>query len=357
MESSKLVPAIVLTDLSATEQERISTIRNSVALTDSQSVTTYGLSAQSGIAEFSESILAEIVNKDAGFVGTALSSLLTTVKDLDVDSLQSGGALSKIPVIGKIFSAARSFIQRYEKLSVQIERITGELEKARMNILRDITMLDGLFQKNSLSLRELDLFIVAGQELLAELETVQIPAIEAKATESGDPRDAQALQDARQFASRFEKKLHDLKLSRMVSIQMNPQIRLIQNNNQLLVEKIQTSILTTIPLWKGQIVIAIALFRQKKAVDLQREVTDTTNELLMKNAEMLKDSSIQVARESERGIVDMETLRKVNGDLIATIEETLKIQSEGRQKRQIAEVELKKLESDLKQKLIGATNR
>jgi uncharacterized protein YaaN involved in tellurite resistance len=243
-------------------------------------------------------------------------------------------------------------VQRYEKLSVQIEKITNELDKSRNQLMRDITLLDNLFEKNYDYLKDLDLYIIAGEQLLAELDKTVIPEFKAKAEKSQDPLDAQKLQDMHQFLSRFEKKLHDLKLSRMVSIQTAPQIRLIQNNNQLLVEKIQTSILNTIPLWKNQVIIAITLFRQKKSLSLQKEVSDTTNELLKKNSEMLKGSSIEIAKESERGIVDIETLQKVNTDLISTIEETLKIQQDGRQKRAQAEEQLKKMESELKQKLL-----
>jgi len=221
-----------------------------------------------------------------------------------------------------------------------------------MQLLKDVTMFDNLYEKNLEYLKELDLHIIAGQLKLKEVQDTILPQLKAKAEQSGDPVDAQRFQDMNQMANRFEKKIHDMKLSRMIAIQTSPQIRLIQGNNQVLVEKIQSSILNTIPLWKNQIIIAIGLFKQKKALKLQQEVTATTNELLAKNAEMLKDSSIQVARESERGIVDIETLKKVNNDLISTIEETLKIQQEGKQKRQQAETELIQLESDLKKKLV-----
>ena len=220
-------------------------------------------------------------------------------------------------------------------------------------MLKDVSMLDKLFDKNWECLRELDLFIIAGKMAVEELQATIIPGLRDKAQASGDPQDAQKLQDAIQFTDRFDKKLHDLLLSRMVSIQTAPQIRLIQNNNQLLVEKIQTSILNTIPLWKNQIVIAISLLRQKKALELQKKVTDVTNDLLTKNSEMLKNSSIEVARQSERGIVDVDTLKKVNADLIATLEETIQIQSDGRTKRHAAEEELKKMEEELKAKMVA----
>jgi uncharacterized protein YaaN involved in tellurite resistance len=222
-----------------------------------------------------------------------------------------------------------------------------------MQLLKDITLLDYLFEKNLEYLGNLNYYIMAGTLKLKEVNEKIIPEMQAKVKETNDPIDAQKLNDLIQMANRFEKKIHDLKLSRMVSLQTAPQIRLIQNNNQVLVEKIQSSILNTIPLWKNQIAIAISLAKQKNALAIQKEVTDTTNTLLQKNAEMLKTGSIDLARETERGVVDIETLKKVNEDLIATIEETLNIQKEGRIKRKQAEEELAAIEKELKQKLIG----
>jgi len=338
------------------EKSRVLAIKQGISFTDSQAVVQYGVGAQGKIADFADSILSEIRNKDAGSVGTSLSDLLVTIKDINVDKLGSRSPLASIPIIGNLVDAARKFVQRYEKLSVQIERITNDLDKSRIQMLKDIALLDKLFEKNWAYLHELDLFVLAGKMALEDLQKDVIPGLQEKAKASGDPQDAQKLQDAMQFADRFDKKLHDLILSRMVSIQTAPQIRLIQNNDQLLVEKIQTSILNTIPLWKNQIIIAITLFRQKKALTIQKEVTDATNDLLVKNSEMLKDSSLEVARQSERGIVDIETLQKVNADLISTLEETIHIQEEGRTRRRAAEEELKKMEEDLKQKLVAVKN-
>jgi uncharacterized protein YaaN involved in tellurite resistance len=292
--------------------------------------------------------------KDAGYVGDVLTDLMFKIKDLDVDSLSSGESLlSKIPLLGNLVGSAHRFIARYEKLSDQIEKIVDELDKARIMLLKDIGVLDGLFDKNLGYMQDLDLFILAGSQKLKELQETVLPQLKSKAEASGDALDAQHYNDMAQLVTRFEKKLHDLKLSRTIAIQTLPQIRLIQNNDQALVEKIQSSILNTIPLWKNQIVIAISLFRQEKALQLQREVTDTTNELLLKNAALLKENSIEIARENERGIVDIETLKKVNDDLISTIEETIKIQQEGKSKRQAAEVELAKIEKDLRDKLVS----
>jgi uncharacterized protein YaaN involved in tellurite resistance len=286
--------------------------------------------------------------KDSGFVGDVLTNLLVKIKDVDAGSLSAKGFL------GNLAGAVKRFIARYEKLSVQIEKIIDELDAARMNLLKDITLLDGLYAKNLEYLKELDMFIAAGQIKLQELQEKTLPELKAKAETSKDPVDAQRLQDFTQFLNRFEKKLYDLKLSRMIAIQTAPQVRLIQGGDQLLVEKIQSSILSTIPLWKNQIIIALSIFRQQKALGIQKEVTKTTNELLAKNAEMLRQNTVEVAKESERGIVEVETLKKVNDELIATIEETLRIQQEGRGKRQQAEAELVKIEGDLKERLIRA---
>jgi uncharacterized protein YaaN involved in tellurite resistance len=332
------------------KQEKAKSIAESIDLTDSQAVVQYGVGAQSKISGFADTILTEIRNKDAGYVGDVLGGLITTINEVDVGSLSSEkGFLDKM--FGGLKRRIEKFMQRYENLSTQIDKVIGELEQARMNLLKDITMLDNLHEKNMEYLADLDVYIAAGKLKLDEFRTTVIPEMEKKAQESDDPMDAQRLQDLNQLVNRFEKKLYDMQLSRMVAIQTSPQIRLIQNNNQTLVEKIQSSVLNTIPLWKNQIIIAISLFRQQKALEVQREVSNTTNDLLKKNAEMLKDGSIGVAKESERGIVEIETLQKVNNDLIATIDETLQIQKEGREKRAQAEVELQKMEGELKERL------
>ena len=340
-----------ISSLEPQEKEKALGIANGINIDDSQGIIQYGVSAQSKIAGFADTILSQVRNKDSGYVGEVLGDLVRKVKDLRIGELKSGGALGNLPIIGGLVNSFRKFISKYEKISVQIERVVQDLDRAKMDLLKDIALLDSLYQKNGEYLKELDIYIAAGQFKLQELKEQVLPQLQQKAQESDDPADAQKLQDFNQAFTRFEKKLHDLKLSRMVSIQTSPQIRLIQSNDQTLVEKIQSSIMTTIPLWKNQIVIAISLFRQKKALKLQREVSNTTNDLLSRNAEMLKQGSIDVAKESERGIVDMETLKKVNGDLIETIEETLRIQAEGKAKRVEAEKELAQLEGDLKTRL------
>lgn len=277
------------------------------------------------------------------------------VKEVGVDELDDG-FLDKIPFINNAARALKKFIQRYEKLEVQIDQIEHELEQARMAMLKDITVFDGLFEKNLEYFRDLQVYIVAGEEKLAELRDQTIPALRAEAQAKGDAMSAQVVRDFEDTVNRFEKKVHDLKLSKTIAIQTAPQIRLIQNNDKVLVDKIQTAILSTIPLWKSQIVIALGLERQKNVLELQRSVTDATNELLTKNAELLRQNSVDVARESERGVVDLETLKKVNSDLITTIEETIKIQRQGREARLDAERELAGIEDQLKQTLLNAVS-
>lgn len=294
-------------------------------------------------------------NKDSGYVGELMSDLVIKVKEVGVDELDDG-FLDKIPFINNAARALKKFIQRYEKLEVQIDQIEHELEQARMAMLKDITVFDGLFEKNLEYFRDLQVYIVAGEEKLAELRDQTIPALRAEAQAKGDAMSAQVVRDFEDTVNRFEKKVHDLKLSKTIAIQTAPQIRLIQNNDKVLVDKIQTAILSTIPLWKSQIVIALGLERQRNVLELQRSVTDATNELLTKNAELLRQNSVDVARESERGVVDLETLKKVNSDLITTIEETIKIQRQGREARLDAERELAGIEDQLKQTLLNAVS-
>ncbi|NLG88013.1 MAG: toxic anion resistance protein [Clostridiaceae bacterium] len=341
--------------LSPEEQNKVIEIKNAIDITDTQAVLQYGLQAQSSVSAFSDTVLSQIRSKDSGHVGEVLTDLMVKVKELDVDSLgESEGFFGRM--FGNVKAKARKFVVQYDKLSVQIDKIINELEKARMQLLKDITLLDSLYEKNLEYLRELDVFILAGSLKLNELNEKIIPQLKAKAEETNDALDAQRVKDMLSLANRFEKKLHDLKLSRMIAIQTAPQLRLIQSNDQTLVEKIQSSILNTIPLWKNQIIIAMTLFRQEKALKMQAEVNRTTNELLTKNAEMLKVNSIEAARQSEKGIVELETLKKVNQDLIETIEETIRIQQEGRAKRQEAEAELIVMENELKKKLMEVTD-
>lgn len=339
--------------LSQEDMARITEIADEIDVEDSQYVLQYGVAIQSQISQFADNVLNQVRAKDSGFVGEILTNLMLDVQKLDVDSLSNEGSfLSKIPFLGDMVDDSKKFIARYQTLSGEIERIINELEKARMNMLKDINLLDDLYDKNLDYLKELNYFIAAAEMKINDLHSSTIPEMKSKAEATGDPVDVQRLNDIVERTNRFEKKVHDLKLSKMITIQTAPQIRLIQNNDQVLVEKIQSSILNTIPLWKNQIVLSITMLRQKKALEVQKEVTDTTNDLLARNAEMLKDNTIGAAKEMERGIVDIDTLKKVNTDLITTIVETIRIQKEGREKRMSSERELVSLENELRDKLI-----
>jgi uncharacterized protein YaaN involved in tellurite resistance len=320
-------------------------------VSDAQSVIQYGLPAQSRIATFADSLLGDVRNKDAGTGGEALGELLKKVRELDIDALAPSGK-ARIPIVGRFSNAFNRFATKYQKVAGSIDRIVDALERARMGLLKDMTVLDKMFELNLEYLKQLDVYIAAGEQVLEEMHTKRLPELEVEARTSEDPMAAQRFADLQQAVTRFERRLHDLKLTRMIAVQTAPQIRLIQGSDHDLVEKIQSSILTTVPLWKNQIVIAISLYRQQKALELQRSVTETTNELLAKNAELLREGQAKVGREVERGIVDVETLRKVNADLIATLEETIRIQEEGRQRRLAAEGEIVQLQGDLKRKLI-----
>lgn len=340
-------------ELSPEQKARVEEVKNSIDLMDSQAALQYGVGAQRNISSFSDNILTQVRSKDSGYVGELMSDLVLKVKEVDVDGLDEG-FWDKIPFLKNASRAVKKFMQRYEKLEVQIDRIEQQLDQARMQMLKDITMFDGLYEKNLEYFRELQIYIAAGEEKLQELQETTLPQLRAEAAAKGDAMSAQVVRDFEDTVNRFEKKIHDLKLSKTVAIQTAPQIRLIQNNDKMLVDKIQTAILSTIPLWKSQIVIALGLHRQESVLKMQRSVSDATNTLLTKNAELLRQNSTEVARESERGIVDLQTLKKVNADLISTIEETIKIQQEGRVARQNAETELLSIEQKLKEALLTA---
>jgi uncharacterized protein YaaN involved in tellurite resistance len=344
-------------EMTPEEQQKVMEIAKSINIVDSQSVIQYGSLAQGEISKFSDAILDQIRAKDSGEVGNVLTDLLTKVQEVNVDGLDPNQRGGLARMFSNIRREAGKFMARYDKLSVQIEKIIDQLDRAKLQLIRDITTLDTMYAKNLEYLKQLDMYIMAGSLKLKELQDKVLPELKERAARTGDAVDAQKVKDMLELITRFEKKIHDLKLTRMISIQTAPQIRLIQNNDQSLVEKIQSSIMNTIPLWKNQIVIAITMLRQQSALRLQKDVTKTTNELLARNSEMLKTSSIEIAKENERGIVEIETLKKVNDDLLMTLEETLRIQQEGRVKRQQAEIELKHMEDDLKRKLIEIRDR
>lgn len=340
--------------LTPQERQRVDEIKKEIDFLDPQTDVQYGVGAQRNIADFSQRILGQVRTKDSGTAGELLLELSEKVRNSDVAKIGNDeGILDKIPFLKSAKDRIRRFQAQYETLEVQVDRIEGELEKARMEMLKDINMFETLYQKNLEYFRELECYITAGEEKVAEVRQETLPGLRQEAAESGDPMAAQVLRDFEDTVNRFEKKLHDMKLSRTIAIQTAPQIKMIQNNDKMLVDKIQTAVLNTIPVWKSQIVIALGLYRQQKTLQMQREITDTTNQLLEKNAELLKTNTLETAKESERGIADIATLKKVNDDMIRTIEETLRIQREGSVKRHEAEKELARLEADMKRALAG----
>ena len=342
--------------LTPEEKAKVQSIKDSIDLTDSSTPLSFGAPAQKEIAQFSDSILAKVRAKDSGEVGVLLNDLVGKVKGFDVTKKNSS-FLSNLPIIGSIVGKAEDVMQGYEKLSTQVEKIQAGLENSKVKMLEDVVMFDTLYQKNLEYFKALQLYIRAGEEKLDEMRTITLPKLREQAAASGDPMDVQVVNDFEQSVDRFEKKIHDLKLSKTLAIQTAPQIRLIQNNDRVLIDRVQSAIYHTIPLWKNQMVIALGLTRQKEVIELQRAVSDATNDLLRRNAEMLKQNSIDTAKANERGIVDIDTVKKVNEDLISTIEETLRIQQEGRQKRQAAEKELVAIEGRLKDALLKNAQR
>ena len=338
------------------DREKAASIKENLDLMDSQACLQFGTAAQRSIAEFTDQILSQVRAKDSGYVGELLGELLAELKEVDVtDPGNDEGFLAKIPFLKSAKNKAEKLISRYEVLKVQVDRIEAKLEQARMEMLKDIGMFDMMYEKNLEYFRNLNLYIAAGEEKIEELQREELPRLRKEAADSGDPMAAQLVHDFEENAGRFEKKIHDLKLSRTIAIQTAPQIKLIQNNDKLLVDKIQTATLNTIPIWKSQIVIALGLGKQQKVLKLNQEISETTNELLARNAQLLKINTVETAREAQRGVVDVETLKKTNQDLIETIRETLRIQQEGRKKRREAEAELARLEDQLREALAGKT--
>ena len=322
-----------------------------------QSIILYGTQAQSKLLNFSHSMLDHVQNKDVGEIGDILSELMSKLEQVNPDELQPEKRNLFAKLFGRISSSVNEVLSKYQKTGAQIDRITVKLDHCKKALMTDNMMLEQLYEKNKEYFQALNIYIAAGEVKLEELQTKTIPELKRKAEISQDQMDFQDVNDLMQFADRLEKRMYDLKLSRQITTQSAPQIRLIQNTNQALVEKIQSSIMTAIPLWKNQIAIALTLIRQRSAVEAQKQVSKTTNDLLLKNAEMLKTNTIETAKENERGIVDIETLKKTQENLVSTLEETLRIQSEGRSKRHQAEQELISMENELKQKLLNLKNQ
>ena len=342
-----------LAELSAEEQETVNEYVNNIDINDSQMVLQYGAGVQKEIASFSEAALGNVRNKELDEIGELLTGVVTELKDFDAVE-EKGGFLGLFKKAGNRMTAIKA---KYDKAEKNINNIVKVMEGHQVTLMKDIAMLDQMYETNQKYFKELSLYIVAGKEKLKEARDVELPNLLAKAEETGLPEDAQAAKDYASMVERFEKKVYDLELTRNISLQMAPQIRLIQSNDTVMTEKIQSTLLNTIPLWKSQMVIAIGLDHSQDAARAQREVTDATNELLKKNAEALKMASIETAKESERGIVDIETLTQTNQTLIDTFDEVMKIQAEGRTKRAEAEVELQRIENEMKAKLIEVSSQ
>jgi uncharacterized protein YaaN involved in tellurite resistance len=323
-----------------------------IDVNDSQAVISYGSTAQTKLSEFSQSMLNTVSSQDIGPIGDSLNQLMYRLNEANPDELRVGEGNIFQKMFGKVKQSIYEITTKYQKIGAQIDKIATKLNVEKDGLLRDNQMLETLYNKNKDYFDALNIYIAAAELKIEELKLTTIPEATEKAQASGDQMEVQIVNDYTQFLDRLDKRTYDLKLARQITIQQAPQIRLIQNTNQALAEKIQASINTAIPLWKNQVAIALTLLRQKDASTAQRQVSETTNDLLKKNSEMLKISTIETAKENERGIVDLDTLQQTQNDLVETLEETLRIQKEGRERRQAAEIEIGHMENDLKQKLM-----
>ena len=332
-----------IVNLSPEEREKVELYKSKIDLGSKSNIIQYGAASQNQMVAFSEEVLRQVRTKDMGAVGDTLAGLVSDLKVFDKAISQSG--------FRSFFQQLRKKIIRikaeYEKIEKNVVQVEVQLERHYQTMLKDINLFDKLFEKNEQHFRELSLYIYAGEEKLTEVKEQILSALQEEYNQNSDPQTEQKIKDLLQQIDQFEKKIHDLKLSRVISLQLAPQIRLVQNNSMVLMDKIHSSIVNTLPLWRNQMVLALGLVHSQQALEAQRAVTNATNQMLQRNSEMLRNSSAQIARENERSIVDIETLKKVNTDLFATIDEILKIQQEGRQKRQASEVELKKVEDEL----------
>ncbi|MEH6944697.1 toxic anion resistance protein [Bacillus sp. JJ722] len=333
-------------------RERAVQLAEQIDPTDFKAMMMYGSQAQTKLTSFSHAMLDQVQKKDIGEIGDILGDLMKRLESVKPDELgEKRGMISRL--FGKIQTSIQETLSKYQKTSVQIDRIAVQLTHSKNGLLTDIGMLEQLYEKNKDYFHALNIYIAAAELKMAELNEKVIPELRRKAEATGDQMAVQEVNDMMQFADRLEKRMHDLQLSRQITIQTAPQIRLIQNTNQTLAEKIQSSIMTAIPLWKNQVAIALALLRQQSAVNAQNQVAKTTNDLLLKNSEMLKVNTIETAKANERGLVDIETLKKTQDNLITALEETMRIQAEGRIKRQQAQIELTSMEEDLKHRLLN----
>ncbi len=335
--------------LTPEEQKMVDDFAAQIDLTNTQQVLQFGAGSQKKIADFSESALGSVRTKDMGEIGQMLTDVVAQLRDFETEE-ERGGFLGLFKKSGDRLASLKA---KYDKAEVNIGKISKAMEEHQITLLKDVAMLDKMYELNLNYFKELSMYILAGKKKLEEAKTVELPAMLKRAEESGLPEDTQAAKDFAAQIERFEKKIYDLELTRTISLQMAPQIRLIQSNDTAMSEKIQSTLVNTIPLWKSQMVIAIGLDHSRDAARAQREVTDMTNELLKKNAESLKVATIETAKETERGIVDIETLTATNQTLISTLDEVMKIQEEGRTKRKNAEIELRRIETEMREKLLA----
>ena len=344
------VKPVTVEDTPLTPEERkiVDDFAEKIDVTNTTQVMQYGSAAQKKIAGFSETALNNVRTKDLGEVGDAITGLITELKGFDATEEEKGFR----GFFKRSSNKLAAMKAKYDKVEVNVDRISGVLDQHQITLMKDITMLDKMYEMNLSYFKELSMYILAGKKKLNEVQTTVLPQLVEKAKRTGLPEDAQAANDLNSMCESFDKKLHDLELTRMVSIQMGPQIRLVQNNDKIMAEKIQSTLVNTIPLWKSQMVLALGLAHSQQAMQAQRAVTDMTNELLRKNADALKMGSIETAKEAERGVVDIETLKHTNEQLISTLDEVKRIQDEGREKRRAAEEELGRIEGQLKEKLL-----
>ena len=343
------VEKLDISSLSPAEQAAVRDFSEKIDIKNTDQIMNYGSAAQKNISEFSDAALSSVKTKDLGECGDMLSELVVELKGLNFDEEEKKGFLGLFKKASQTIAEKKA---QFDKAEVNVDKIVQELEKHEITLMKDISMMDKMYEKNEEYMKELTMYILAGKLKIEHLRNVELPEYVAKAKETGLPEDAQAANDFANLIGRFEKKIHDLELTRTISVQMAPQIRMVQNNDSLMAEKIRSSIVNTIPLWKNQMVLALSLYHSEQAMQAQRNVTDVTNELLMKNAKTLHQGSVNVAKESERGIVDMETLKQTNLELIATLDEVRQIQDDGRARRAQAEDELARIEGELKDKLL-----
>nr|WP_243370674.1 toxic anion resistance protein [Tetzosporium hominis] len=347
----------LLDRLTEEEQTKAKQLATQIPVGDYESILTYGATAQNELTKFSHQMLDHVQKKDIGPVGDILSDLMKKLNEINPEDLNQKEKKGIRKLFSKVNRSLQEVMSRYQKLSTQVDRIGIQLEHSKRGLVEDVRMLDKLYDQNKNYFKALNIYIAAAELKRDEIVSTTIPALRQKAEQSNDQMAFQEVHDMTQFVDRLEKRIYDLQLSRQITIQSAPQIRMIQQTNQTLAEKIQSSIMTSIPLWKNQIAIALTLNRQQKAVSAQRQVTATTNELLLKNSEMLKVNSIETAKENERGIVEIDTLKKTQENLLSTIEETLQIQADGRMKRKAAELEIARMEEELKNRLLQIQER